>query len=97
MVLGWFDTRAVVAFAAETAREIQAAFPPTEESRRVRPDKRAKRIERAINKARAFGKEHKLNFYKRAQFANTLRWALKEAGYPEEFVRDVVGLVVVSL
>ena len=97
MVLGWFDTRAVVAFANATAREIQTALPPTEESRRVRADKRMKRLERVINKTKAFGKENKLNFYKRAQLANTLKWSLKEAGYPDEFIRDLVGLVIVSL
>jgi hypothetical protein len=56
-----------------------------------------KKLERVILNAKAFSANHKLNFYKKAKLANTLKWNLKEAGYSEEFVRDVVGLVVVNL
>ena len=98
MVLGWFDTRAAVQFANETSRDIQAALPPSDE----RPDKkqagkRAKKIERIVLKAKEFSKQNKLNFYKKAKFANTLKWSLKEAGYSEVFVREMLGLVLVNL
>ena len=97
MVLGWFDTRGVVAFAQEAARDIQAALPPGEAPRRVRGDKRAKRLERVIANARRFAAENKLNAYKKAKLMNTLKWSLKEAGYPEEFIDDIVGLMLTSL
>jgi hypothetical protein len=97
MVLGWFDTRAVVAFAQEAARDIQGALPPGEAPRRVRGDKRARRLERVIGKAQRFVSENKLNTYKKAKLVNTLKWSLKEAGYPDEFIDDIVGLVLVNL
>ncbi len=97
MVLGWFDTRAAVAFAQEAAREIQGALPPAEAPKRVRGDKRAKRLERVIGKAKRFATENKLNAYKKVKLANTLKWSLREAGYPDEFIDDIVGLLLTSL
>jgi len=97
MVLGWFDTRAVVAFAEEAARDIHGALPPGETPKRVRGDKRAKRLERVIGKVQRFVSENKLNTYKKAKLVNTLKWSLKEAGYPAEFIDDIVGLVLVNL
>ena len=94
MVLGWFDTRAVVAFAEEAARDIQAALPPSEAPKRVRGDKRARRFERVIAKAQRFAAENKLNAYKKAKLVNTLKWSLKEAGYPDEFIEDIVALLL---
>ena len=94
MVLGWFDTRAVVAFAEEAARDIQAALPPGEAPKRVRGDKRARRFERVIAKAQRFAAENKLNAYKKAKLVNTLKWSLKEAGYPDEFIEDIVALLL---
>lgn len=98
MVLGWFDTRAAVQFANETSRDIQAALPPSDE----RPDKkqagkRAKKLERIVLKANAFSKRNKLNFYKKAKYANTLKWSLKEAGYSDAFIREITGLILVNL
>jgi hypothetical protein len=98
MVLGWFDTRAAVQFANETSRDIQAALPPSDE----RPDKkqagkRAKKLERIVHKANAFSKKNKFNFYKKAKFANTLKWSLKEAGYSDVFIREITGLILVNL
>jgi hypothetical protein len=98
MLLGWFDTRAAVAFARETARDIQAALPPSEETpSRKQAGKRAKKLERIVLKAKTFSRGNKLNVYKKAKFANTLKWDLKEAGYSEVFIREVVGLVLVNL
>ena len=96
MVLGWFDTRAVTAFAEEAARDIAAALPPAEAPKRVRGDKRAKRFERVIAKAQRFAADNKLNAYKKAKLINTLRWSLKEAGYPDEFIDDIVGLMLTA-
>jgi hypothetical protein len=98
MLLGWFDTRAAVQFALETARDIQSAVPPSD----ARPDKkqagkRAKKLERIVLKVKAFSKQNRLNFYKKAKFANALKWSLKEAGYSDVFIREITGLVLVNL
>lgn len=94
MVLGWFDTRAVVAFAEEAARDIREALPPAEAPKRVRGDKRARRLERVIAKAQRFAADNKLNAYKKAKLLNRLRWSLSEAGYPDEFIDDITSLLL---
>jgi hypothetical protein len=98
MILGWLDTDAAIEFANSTSADIRKLMPPSEhEPTRKEIGKRMKKLERVILNAKAFSASHKLNFYKKAKLANTLKWNLKEAGYSEEFVRDVVGLVVVNL
>jgi hypothetical protein len=98
MVLGWFNTRAVEDFAARMAREIQQSMPPSDEAPgKKEAGKRAKKIERIATQAKAFSRDHRLNFYKKAKLANTLKWSLKEAGYSDVFVREMVGLILVNL
>ena len=98
MVLGWLDTRAVVDFANATSAEIMKLMPLGEhEIKRKKAGKLTEKFERVVLNAKAFSANNKLNFYKRAKLANTLQWKLKEAGYPEDFVRQVVELVVFNL
>lgn len=98
MVLGWFDTRATVAFAQATARDIQAALPPSDEKPSAKQaERRAKKLEGIVLKVKAFSRDNRLNFYKKAKFANTLKWSLKEAGYSDVFIREITGLVLVNL
>lgn len=98
MVLGWFDTRASEDFAARMAREIQQSMPPSDEAPgKKEAGKRAKKIERIATQAKDFSKSNRLNFYKKAKLANTLKWSLKEAGYSDVFVREMVGLILINL
>ena len=98
MIPGWLDTRVVVAFADETSADIAKLIPVGLHG--DNPKKIAKRkdaLQRLVMNAKAFSTTNKLNFYKRAKFANTLQWKLKDAGYPPDFVRDVVEMVVFNL
>jgi hypothetical protein len=98
MVLGWLDTGAAVDFANATAAEIRRLIPPSDaEPSRKEIGKRMKKLERIVLNARAFSKRNRLNFYKKARLANTLRWSLASAGYSNQFVREVVQLVTVNL
>jgi hypothetical protein len=98
MIPGWLDTRAVVAFAEQTSAEIGELIPIGEHGHnRKKIGKRKQGLERVVMNAKAFSANNKLNFYKRAKLANTLQWKLKEAGYPPDFVRDVVEMVVFNL
>jgi hypothetical protein len=98
MLLAWLDTRHVVEFARSIVAEIGEAMPANEEVRsRKEIDKRARKIERLGERARAFSREHRLNFYQKAKLGNTLKWELKEAGYSEVFVREIVGHILVNL
>jgi hypothetical protein len=98
MVLGWFDTRTSVDFATRIAAEIREAMPPSDEAPgRKEAGKRAKKLERISERARGFSRDNRLNFYKKAKLANTLKWHLKDAGYSDAFVREMVGLILVNL
>jgi hypothetical protein len=98
MVLDWLDTRTAVAFAHTIAQEIRQSMPPSDElPGKKEAGKRAKKIERIANQAKAFSRDHRLNFYKKAKLANTLKWSLKEGGYSDVFIREIVGLILVNL
>jgi hypothetical protein len=98
MVLGWLDTRAAEDFATRIAREIRDSMPPTDQlPARKELGKRAKKIDRVISQTNAFGQANRLNFYKKAKLANTLKWSLKEAGYSELFIEEMVRVVLANL
>jgi hypothetical protein len=98
MVLDWLNTRTAVDFAQSIAQEIRQSMPPSDElPGKKEAGKRAKKIERIATQAKAFSRDHRLNFYKKAKLANTLKWSLKEAGYSDVFIREMVGLILVNL
>ncbi len=98
MLLGWFDARAAVEFANATAAEIRKLIPPSDaEITKKQFEKRKRTLERIVLKARAFGRDQRLNVYKKSKLANTLRWSMLDAGYGKAFVDEVVQLVLVNL
>jgi hypothetical protein len=54
-------------------------------------------LEKAYESAAAYQAEHRLGFIRRAFIANDFRWALKEAGYPQDFIDVAVEGLVVEL
>lgn len=87
-MIGWFDTREVDAFAKAIVAEVSARFPPENFDL---PDKKAldrvKRMNDSISgSVREFARRQRLNFYKRARLGNQVKWAMKEAGYPDRFI-----------
>lgn len=87
-MLGWFDCRAVDAFADAAVADLVKRVPP---SSIAAPAKNtAKRLKSAndmiFGRAEAFARSHPLNLYKKAHLGNRVKWALREAGYSGEFV-----------
>jgi hypothetical protein len=86
--LDWFRTREVDELAAAIAAELVKRVPPGALETRTR--KAAERLRNTHDaifaRAGKFARTHPLNVYKRARLGNQFRWALKEAGYPPEFV-----------
>ncbi len=98
MVLRWFDTRAVVEFVNATIADIRKLMPQGEHpSSRRQAIKRPERLERVVANTKVFGANNRLNIYKKATLLNTLRWGLREAGYPDDFVDDVVRLIALNI
>ena len=86
----WFSTAEIDAFAKSIADELIRRVPPASLDA---PSKRAagdlKNSHHAIYaQAERFALAHRLNVYKRARLGNSFRWALRDAGYPAEFVES---------
>ena len=89
-ILDWFKTQEVDELAAAIATELVKRVPPAAlESRTRKAAERLRNTHEAIfARAGKFARTHPLNVYKRARLGNQFRWALKEAGYPPEFVES---------
>ena len=91
----WFDAEASVAFATEIAREVQVLIPTKgAEFKEKDYPKKLKNLERLLMRVRTFSKQHHLNTYQKAKFGNTVRWQLREAGYPKDFVESVLAMML---
>ena len=96
MALKWFDSKVSVAFASEISREIQILVPAAGDNvvQEKRYSRQVKSLERLLTRVRTFSKQHHLNIYQKAKFANTVRWSLSEAGYPKDFIESVLGMML---
>ena len=95
MVMKWFDAGASVAFASEISREIQTLVPANSENVQERRNpKQVRSLERLLTRVRSFSKQHQLNVYQKAKFANAVRWSLREAGYPKDFIESVLAMML---
>ena len=54
-------------------------------------------LERIYQSVAEKNAESRMGFYRRAIFANTFKWALKEAGYTEQFIDVAVEGMIVEL
>lgn len=86
----WFDTREGDELAREIVAELVKRAPPN-----TLPAKDKKAAIRLRNthdaifaRAGKFARTNKLNVYKKARLANQFKWALKDAGYPSEFIES---------
>jgi len=91
----WFNAQASVAFATEIAREVQVLIPTTGEALQEKDyPRKLKNLERLLLRVRTFSKQHHLNTYQKAKFANAVRWQLRETGYPKDFVESVLAMML---
>ena len=97
-----FKSREVDAFADSIVTELLERHPPGAE--RKTGAKEVARLRRAFSQIFAridsFARLHPLNLYTKARLANRVQWALKDAGYPEDFVetatREVTTHVAIA-
>lgn len=96
--INYFSHAAEKIFARELAHNLSKEIPPVlmENRRKVLSvNKITKLLERTYLSAAEYQHKNKMGFIKRAVFANTFKWELKLAKYPEDFI-DVAteGLIV---
>jgi hypothetical protein len=81
-MLGWFDTKEVAAFSASIVDEY-ARLRKSVAVRHDSADKRLHKFDKLAMKVKAFMRDKKLNFYKKAKLLNQLRHGLHEHKVPE--------------
>jgi hypothetical protein len=84
----WFDVKEVDGFADSIVAELRERYPPSgvELPARKAIDRLRKSFGRMFARIDDFARASSLNLYKKARLGNRVKWALKDAGYPEEFV-----------
>ena len=98
MVIEWFDTKEVVAFADGVTLEIEKLFPAHESQAKSRNlKKEQRRLNALLGRVRAYASSSPLNIYKKGKFLNTIKWKLRDAGHDEKFINDIVALLATSL
>jgi len=101
-IFKWFDAKEVDELAASIAAELVKRVPPS--TLPAHDKKAATRLRNTHDaifaRAGKFARTHKLNVYKKARLGNQFRWALRDAGYPPEFVeawtRELVTLIAIN-
>jgi len=92
-LFSWFDTRTVDGFVDTLVNDFMHQAPASALS----PDKPAtgktearlrKAHDQALVKAAEFTREHRPNFYQKARLASQVKLTLKDAGYPDWFIRE---------
>jgi hypothetical protein len=71
--------------------ELLKRFPQSgvDVSTRKSAERAMKNLEKMYSSIISFARENRPNIYQKARFGNRIKWALKDAGYPEPFI-DVV-------
>ena len=101
-MLKWLRTKEVDAFADKVVGDLMQRVPLNALRKEgAKADKRFSRMTEVIsNEVRAFGLEQRPGVYQRARLGNRVKWALKDAGYPDPFVdafvTEVATLVTVA-
>ena len=95
MLSGWFNTKELDESADSLVAELVERFPPAGGVAGKKAfDKLRRTFGATFERIDAFARSHKLNVYKKAHFANYVRWALQEAGYPSDFVKTLTQELV---
>jgi hypothetical protein len=98
MILNWFNTREVNELAQTIVDELLKRYPPDGKDFDLKKstERLRKTHDSIFARVNTFARSAKLNTYKIAHLGNQTKWALKEAGYPKEFVDTfVIELVAV--
>ncbi len=89
-IFQWLEPREIDELAAAIAAELIQRVPPStlDSPTRKAADRLRNTHDAIFARAAKFARTHRLNIYKKARFGNQFQWALKEAGYPSEFVES---------
>lgn len=98
----WFDAKEVDKFSDWLVAELLKRYPPAGVD--TDPKKATQRLMKVHDslflRVEDFAQKNILNVYQRARLGNRIKWALRDAGYPEAFgetfTHEVVTVVTVG-
>lgn len=93
MAFDWFNAAQAEQFGTALAKFYAGKLP-------LGVDKSGKKefvANKMAEQVSEFKLEHKLNFYKKAQLGNAFKWTLKEAGYTDEEINQLTGVLMRQL
>lgn len=93
MAFDWFNTSEAEQFGTALAK-FYAGKLPLDADKSGKKEFVAKKMAEQVSE---FKLEHKLNFYKKAQLGNAFKWTLKEAGYSDEEINQLTGVLMRQL
>lgn len=97
-MFSWFSTKQSKAFGLEMASIVVQHVPTdTSATDKQRQSKVNYAKEKMQKRIRQFKQEEVLNFFKTAKLLNEFKWALKDAGYSQEFADSLASWVFIGL
>lgn len=98
-IFDWFETRETDAFARALADDLVGRIPVRgdDHQKKLTPDRLRNAEAAIVARAAAYGRNHDLNWYKKARLGNTLRWLLMEQGYEREFADLITHKVLIAV
>lgn len=99
MALSWFDANEEKALGVSLAQFFVGQHPADSADMRgtFTADGREETLAAMAGQLMQFKQEHALNIYKKAQFANAFKWALKEAGYDPAYIAQLTNWLLLRL
>jgi len=94
----WGKGREVEALGKRMVESLVQAYPPSIQVSSTTPGK--KHIQAVFDlyqKAEQYHQLHNLGIYTKAKLANTVRWQMGEAGYADDFVKEVAHNLAMRL
>jgi hypothetical protein len=95
-MFNWFDAGAAEAQADEAVAEIERLVSKEDLTGEAKNrQKQIAKLDRTIDRHRRAAAAARYNFYKKAKFANRVKWRLRDAGYADDFIDSVVRLLII--
>lgn len=97
-MFGWLSAKHAVAQGREIAHTVRGLLERADARGFARTEGKVReKFDRLVDGAVAAARARRYNLLQKAKFANALKWELRAAGYPDEFIDDFVTSLLVRM
>lgn len=98
MIISWFDTRETVSFAEEVVLELNELLLLMNKIGKQHAGKiEQKRFDTSMSRVRKYASINSPNIYKKAKFLNVIKWRLRDFGYDENLINEMIEILTKAL